>query len=66
MPLLLLGFLFVVGLIIYILFSKTDIDVDDDFEGMWEDEPSPFDEEENVIFLPSDIESVKEMYKKKK
>ena len=66
MPLLLLGFIFVIGLIIYYLFSNTEVDIDDDFEGVREDEPSPFDEEENVIFLPNDIESVKEMYKKKK
>ena len=66
MPLLLLGVVFVIGLIIYYFFSDTEVDFDNDAEGVREDEPSPFDEEENVIFLPTDIESVKEMYKKKK
>jgi len=66
MPLLLLGVIFVIGLIIYYFFSDTEVDFDDDFEGVREDEPNPFEKEENVIFLPNDIESVKEMYKKKK
>ncbi len=66
MPLLLLGVIFVIGLIIYYFFSDTEVDFDNDTEGVREDEPSPFEEEENVIFLPNDIESVKEMYKKKK
>ena len=66
MPLLLLGIIFVIGLIIYYFFSDTEIEHDNDIEGVREDAPSPFDEEENVIFLPTDIESVKEMYKKKK
>ena len=66
MPILLLGLVFAIGLIIYYLFSGTEVDFDNDADGVREDEPSPFDEEENVIFLPNDIESVKEMYKKKK
>lgn len=66
MPLLLLGVVFVIGLIIYYFFSDTDIEHDNEMDGVREDEPSPFNEEENVIFLPNDIESVKEMYKKKK
>lgn len=66
MPLLLLGLFFVIGLIIYFLLSNTSIDFDNDAEGVGEDEADPFQKEENVIFLPSDIESVKEKYKKKK
>ena len=66
MPLLLLGLIFVIGLIIYYFFSDTDVEHDNDIEGVGEDEMNPFEKEENVIFLPNDIESVKEMYKKKK
>lgn len=66
MPLLLLGVIFVIGLIIYYFFSDTEVNFDNDVEGVGEDEPDPFEKEENVIFLPNDIESVKEMYKKKK
>ncbi len=66
MPLLLLGFIFVIGLIIYHLFSDREIDTDDNIEGVKEDDANPFEKEENVIFLPNDIESVKEMYKNKK
>ena len=66
MPLLLLGLFFVIGLIIYFLFSNTSIDFDNYAEGIGEDESDPFEKEENVIFLPTDIESVKEKYKKKK
>lgn len=66
MPLLLLGVVFVIGLIIYYFFSDTEVDYDNHTEGVAEDEPNPFEKEENVIFLPNDIESVKEMYKKKK
>lgn len=66
MPLLLLGLIFVIGLIIYYFFSDTDAEHDNDIEGVGEDEMNPFEKEENVIFLPNDIESVKEMYKKKK
>jgi len=66
MPILLLGLIFAIGLIIYYLFSNTSVDFDDDFEGVREDEPDPFEKEDNVIFLPNDIESVKEKYKRKK
>ena len=66
MPLLLLGLIFVIGLIIYYFLSDTDIEHDNDIEGVREDEMNPFEKEENVIFLPNDIESVKEMYKNKK
>lgn len=66
MPLLLLGVVFVIGLIIYYFFSDTEVDYDNHTEGVAEDESNPFEKEENVIFLPNDIESVKEMYKKKK
>ena len=66
MPLLLLGLIFVIGLIIYYFFSDTDVKHDHDVEGVGEDETNPFEKEENVIFLPNDIESVKEMYKNKK
>lgn len=66
MPLLLLGVIFVIGLIIYYFLSDTEVNFDNDADGLREDEPSPFEEDENVIFLPTDIESVKEMYKKKK
>ena len=66
MPILLLGLVFAIGLIIYYLFSDKTVDFDNDVEGVREDEPDPFEKEENVIFLPTDIESVKEMYKKKK
>jgi len=66
MPLLLLGAIFVIGLIIYYFFSDAEVDFDDDVEGLREDEPDLFEKEENVIFLPNDIESVKEKYKKKK
>ncbi|MBR3785511.1 MAG: hypothetical protein IKJ77_03820 [Firmicutes bacterium] len=66
MPLLLLGIIFVIGLIIYYIFSDREIEFDDDVEGVTEDDTNPFEKEENVIFLPNDIESVKEMYKKKK
>lgn len=66
MPLLLLGVVFVIGLIIYYFFSDTEIEHDNDIEGVAEDDMNPFEKEENVIFLPNDIESVKEMYKNKK
>ena len=68
MPILLLGIIFMVGLAIYYIFSNqvTDIDDNEDIPGMREDDVDPFEKEENVIFLPNDIESVKEMYKKKK
>ena len=66
MPLLILGVFFVIGLIIYYFFSDSSVEFDNDEMGIREDEPSPFEKEENVIFLPNDIESVKEMYKKKK
>lgn len=66
MPLLLLGLIFVIGLIIYYLFSDHEIEHDEDIEGVAEDDMNPFEKEENVIFLPNDIESVKEMYKNKK
>lgn len=68
MPILLLGIIFMVGLAIYYIFSNqvTDIDNNEDIPGMREDDVDPFEKEENVIFLPNDIESVKEMYKKKK
>lgn len=66
MPLLLLGIIFVIGLIIYYFFSDTEVEHHNDVEGVREDEQTPFEKEENVIFLPNDIESVKEMYKKKK
>lgn len=66
MPLLLLGLIFVIGLIIYQLFSDREIEHDEDIEGVAEDDMNPFEKEENVIFLPNDIESVKEMYKNKK
>ncbi len=66
MPIILLGAVFAIGLIIYYIFSDREIEFDDDIEGVREDEPDPFEKEENVIFLPNDIESVKEKYKKKK
>ncbi|MBR3755785.1 MAG: hypothetical protein IKK48_01620 [Firmicutes bacterium] len=66
MPILLLGLVFAIGLIIYYLFSEKEIEIDNDIEGVAEDDHNPFEKEENVIFLPNDIESVKEMYKKKK
>ncbi len=66
MPLLLLGVVFIIGLIIYYFFSDTDVENHDDTDGVREDEPNPFNQEENVIFLPTDIESVKEKYKNKK
>ena len=66
MPILLLGLVFAIGLIIYYLFSDKEIDFDNDAEGVAEDDTNPFEKEENVIFLPNDIESVKEMYKKKR
>ena len=53
-------------IIIYYFFSDTEVDYDNHTEGVAEDESNPFEKEENVIFLPNDIESVKEMYKKKK
>lgn len=66
MPILLLGLIFGIGLIIYHLLSDRAVEFDDDIEGVAEDDANPFEKEENVIFLPTDIESVKEMYKKKK
>ena len=66
MPIILLGAVFAIGLIIYYIFSNREIELDDDVEGVAEDDTNPFEKEENVIFLPNDIESVKEMYKKKK
>ena len=66
MPLFLLGVIFVIGLMIYYFLSDTDIKHNNDIEGVGEDEMDPFEKEENVIFLPNDIESVKEMYKNKK
>lgn len=72
MPLLILGFVFVVGLFIYYL-ATTTVNKDD----VSEPQPgsSPYNEAEenedivrdkNVIFLAGDIESMKEKYKHKK
>ena len=68
MPILLLGLVFAIGLIIYYIFiTNSEADFDQkDVPGTEEDENNPFEEEENVIFLPDDIESIKEKYKKKK
>lgn len=64
MQLVLLGFVFVVGLFIYYLYStsgtsskkevKKKKPIDDDLE-----------RKENVIFLPDDVEKIKERHKKK-
>ena len=66
MPLLLLGFVFVVGLFIYYL-ATTSVNKDDETDTQTRPK-SPYTEmEENeVIFLAGDIESMKEKYKHKK
>lgn len=73
MPLLILGFVFVVGLFIYYLLTTTenrDQDADTQpkptspYEEMEENEDIVKDK--NVIFLAGDIESMKEKYKHKK
>lgn len=73
MPLLLLGFVFVVGLFIYYL-ATTSVNKDDETDTQTRPK-SPYTEMEenvdivkdkNVIFLAGDIESMKEKYKHKK
>ncbi len=73
MPLLLLGFVFVVGLFIYYL-ATTSVNKDDEADTQTRPK-SPYTEMEenedivkdkNVIFLAGDIESMKEKYKHKK
>ena len=73
MPLLILGFVFVVGLFIYYLLTTTenrDQDADTQpkptspYKEMEENEDIVKDK--NVIFLAGDIESMKEKYKHKK
>lgn len=72
MPLLILGFVFVVGLFIYYL-ATTTVDKDDEAESQPKAGPYQEPEEDedivrdkNVIFLAGDIESMKEKYKRKK
>ena len=65
MPLMILGFVFVVGLFIYYLATTTSRDDQDETQ-----EHGPVDEnikkEDNIIYLNGDIESMKEKYKNKK
>ena len=54
MPLMLLGLVFVVGLFIFYLFTTRDSGADTQPK-----EKDDLKKEENVIFLPDDIESIK-------
>ena len=71
MPLLILGFVFVVGLFIYYL-ATTSVDKDDENElsttTSYHESAENEDivKDKNVIFLAGDIESMKEKYKQKK
>ena len=66
MPLLILGFVFVVGLFLYYLAStNTKADFDETDSPDLEDDED-IKKEENVIFITGDIESMKEKYKNKK
>ena len=60
--LILLGIIFVTGLFIYYLASTRAVAQPDD-ENMTEEE---LKKEENVIFLPNDIESVKKRHRNHK
>jgi len=74
MPLLILGFVFVVGLFIYYL-ATTSVTKDEEENKETGPVVRPYREaeedgdikkEENIIFITGDIESMKEKYKHKK
>ncbi|MGN0659272.1 MAG: hypothetical protein ACI4LA_06660 [Emergencia sp.] len=61
MPLMILGFVFAVGLFIfYLLSTRSESDTDD------KPADSDLKQEENVIFLPDDVERIKEKHRKKR
>jgi hypothetical protein len=65
MQLALLGFIFVVGLFIYYLFS-TRSDSDDDEKAKKKKDDENIKKEENVIYLTGDIEKMKKDHRKSK
>lgn len=67
MPLILLGLVFVVGLFVFYLFSTTGEKTDTDSKGARKAETGEsLEQDENVIFLPSDIERAKKQHRKNK
>lgn len=61
MPLMLLGLVFVIGLFLFYLFStKSGSSADED-----KMEDKDLKREENVIFLPDDLEKIKGKHKRK-
>ena len=62
MQLVLLGLVFVIGLFIYYLFSTRGGSSDDTKDTKKDDD---LKREENVIFLPDDLEKIKSKHKKK-
>lgn len=59
MPLIILGLLFVIGLFVYYMFSTSEAKQDHrDPKKKMEDDG--IKEEENVIYLPNDLEKVKD------
>lgn len=66
MPLILLGLVFVAGLFVFYLFSTASEKKDTDNNDARKSEAKePLVQEENVIFLPSDIERAKKQHRKK-
>ena len=61
MPLLILGLVFVVGLFAFYLFSTSG-----NTKKEAKHKKDDLKKEENVIFLPDDLESMKERHKKKR
>lgn len=60
MPLIILGLIFVIGVFILYLFSTYSS------SSQKKDDENKIKKEENVIFLPDDIESIKEKHRKRK
>ncbi len=63
MPLMLLGLVFVIGLFAFYLFSTGRNSKNEEDYTETDDE---LKKEENVIFLPDDLESIKEKHRRKK
>ncbi len=66
MPLILLGLVFVAGLFVFYLFSTAGGKKDTDNNDARKSEAKePLVQEENVIFLPNDIERAKKQHRRK-
>lgn len=64
MPLMILGLVFVIGLFVFYLFSTRDGSSEETPQKTEKKKDDGLKRDENVIFLPDDVESVKERRRK--